>query len=113
MEKTIFETLKNIDNFEDLVKKGINLAYLSRPECGVCTAVKSKIQIMLERDFPKTKAYYIDMNEVPESAGHFSVFTIPAIIIYVDGKESLRVARYFSIDEIKTKLSRIYDLYFE
>lgn len=64
---------------------------------------------MLE-DFPKIEAGYVDLDNIPEAAGKFSVFTIPGILIYIQGKESIRKARYVSVDELAGEISRYYNL---
>ncbi|MBN2652783.1 MAG: thioredoxin family protein [Spirochaetales bacterium] len=106
-----FVELESLDNFEKLIKEGITLVYLSRPSCGVCSAIKGKISHLFIEDFPQIKSFYINMDKIPDSAGYFSVFTIPAIIVYIDGKESIREARYISIEKFAGDLQRLYDLY--
>jgi len=108
-EMLSFDSLEEIDNF---IKDGeIALLYLSRPACGVCNALLPKVTDMINTNYPKIKMSYVDMDKIEESAGHFSVFTIPAIIIYVDGKEFIREARYISVEKLEQDIKRIYNMY--
>ena len=52
------------------------LLYLSRPSCGVCTALKPKIETLLDR-YPEIDARYVHVDEIPKAAGQLSVFTVP------------------------------------
>ena len=107
--------MKNIESLEEarnLIESGsITLLYLSRPDCGVCTALKPKVEQMLE-EYPGIRAGYIDLDALPEAAGEFSIFTIPGILVYVHGKESVREARYVSMDDLESKIARPYQFLF-
>jgi len=100
-----FDTLEEINNF---IESGrIRLLYLSRPECSVCTAIKPKVMEIIS-EYPEMEAAYINMDKIPASAGEYSIFTIPGIIVYIDGKEMIREARYISIDDISSRINRFY-----
>jgi len=100
-----FDTLEEIHEF---IESGrIRLLYLSRPECGVCTAIKPKV-IDIIREYPEMEGTYINLDTIPASAGEFSIFTIPGILVYIDGKEMIREARYISIDDITSRIDRFY-----
>ncbi|HAA63947.1 MAG TPA: thioredoxin, partial [Thermoanaerobacter sp.] len=47
------------------------------------------------------------------ASGKFSVFTVPTVIVYVDGKEAIREARFISMDTLEEKISKYYSLFFE
>lgn len=85
------------------------LIYLSRPSCGVCIDVKPKVENICKK-YPMLKTFYIDLDINEEISGQLSIFTIPAILVFVDGKEFFREARFFSIDDIDKKISRIIEL---
>lgn len=81
--------------------------YFSRPACAVCSAIKPKLINML-KDFPGIQFHDVNLDEVPEAAGQLSLFTIPAVLVYADGREVIREARYMSIDDISEKIRRPY-----
>jgi len=102
-----FNTLNEVLEF---INSGqLRLIYLSRPACGVCTAIKPKV-IEIINNYPELKGAYIDMDKLPESAGEFSIFTIPGVIFYIDGKETIREARYISIEELASRIDRYYGM---
>ncbi len=86
------------------------LVYISSNKCGVCHALLPKIQLMLER-YPKIKFKKINIDECTEIAGQFSIFTIPAILFFINGKEVIRKARFISMDELEENISRYYTLF--
>ncbi|MFP4373342.1 MAG: thioredoxin family protein [Spirochaetaceae bacterium] len=94
---------------EVLSTKGMKLLYLSRPDCGVCTALKPRVAGMLE-EFPRIEAYEIDLAGLPVLAGRFEVFAVPAVLVYADGREFIREARYFSVTELAGRINRYYEL---
>lgn len=83
--------MKDVASLEEIqshIKSDVMvLAYISRPSCGVCTALKPKIIEMLG-EYPEITSYYVNLDDILEAAGEYSVFTLPGIIVFVDGKES-------------------------
>ncbi|WP_240611942.1 thioredoxin family protein [Planococcus halotolerans] len=60
-------------------------------------------------DFPNIQTRVANAEETPEIAGHFSIFTVPVLILFADGKEMLREARFVHVEEFKLKVSKIYE----
>lgn len=78
--------------------------------CGVCDVVLSKVEQLLEK-YPNIKSSQIIIDEVPEFAGQYVVFTAPTILLFVDGKEILRESRFINFSELDNKIKRIDELY--
>jgi thiol-disulfide isomerase/thioredoxin len=95
-----------------LAREPFVLAYFSRPDCGVCTALKPKVREMID-ELPQATSYYVNLDLFPEAAGEYSIFTIPGILVFVDGKETIREARYVSAPDLEQKMHRLYDLKFD
>lgn len=104
-----FSSLDEVHTFIDSGR--MRLVYLSRPECGVCNAIKPKLMEVLNQ-YPEIQSAYINMDKMPQSAGAFSIFTIPGIILYIDGREMIREARYISIEDIDLRIKRYYEMVF-
>ncbi|MCM3609992.1 thioredoxin family protein [Planococcus sp. MERTA32b] len=60
-------------------------------------------------DFPDIQTRIANAGDIPEIAGHFSIFTVPVLILFTDGKEMLREARFVHVEEFKMKVSKIYE----
>lgn len=90
----------------------IVLAYFSTNDCNVCKVLKPKVKELIENEFPLINFLYINVNESKETAAQFSVFAIPTIILFIDGKEYIRKSQFINLEELKSKLDRIYNLIF-
>jgi len=88
------------------------LLYFGSDSCSVCVDLKPKVENILKK-YNKINCVYIDMNENLKLSREFNIFTMPAILLYVDGKEVIREARYLSVYELEDKIDRYYSLLFE
>ena len=108
--------MQNIKEYSEITNiseaEGMSLFYISRPSCGVCTALKPKVKRMLE-EFPEISSFYVNLDTIPEAAGQLSVFTIPAILVYAGGKEMVREARYIAINDLAEKIRRPYGFIYQ
>jgi thiol-disulfide isomerase/thioredoxin len=102
--------INSIDEMNNIIQKeAFTLFYLSREDCGTCGAVKPKV-IALAEKYPELKTYEVDLGKNEIIAGQYSIFTIPAVLIYAGGKEAIREARNFSIMELDQKIDRLSQL---
>ena len=95
-----------------ITEKPAVLAYFTGPNCNVCKTIKPKILELLENKFPRINFYSIDCDVLPQAAGQFGVLSIPTVVLYLDGRETTRLVRTFSIGELEQSISRLYDLLF-
>lgn len=105
--------LNNLDLIvKEIEKNDLNVFYFSTPTCNVCKTLKPKI-IELLNEFPNTNLYYVDLEKLPKAAANFTIFTVPTMIVFADGKETLRESRHISIREFGQKFSRLYNMLFD
>ena len=109
-------TTENLISHSDFVKKfNANKAvcfYLSTPECNVCKVLKPKVIQMIENDFPKMHFSYINLNLAKEISGQLSVFSVPTILIYFEGKETIRASRSVHLEDLHKQIDRYYKMIF-
>lgn len=86
------------------------LHYFTASSCGVCHSLRPKIEELILHKFPQIRMELHDVGEQPRLAAEFGVFTVPALILTVDGKESHRWVRNFGLAEVEQKLSRLITL---
>ena len=89
------------------------LLYFKTTSCSVGEAVEPKVKTLLEQRFPKMHFKSIDMNFDAEIAAQFNAFTEPTVLVFFDGRESIRKSRSFSIAELEENIRRLYQLFFE
>jgi thioredoxin-like negative regulator of GroEL len=102
------ETINHTLNTNDAV-----MLYFSAPTCNVCHALKPKLTEAILNDFPTFVIESIDISETPEIASHFTVFTIPTVLIFFQGREFLRKSRHMSVGEVVEDIRRPYNLMVE
>jgi thioredoxin-like negative regulator of GroEL len=81
--------------------------YFSSPNCSVCHSLKPQIQTLMVH-YPEIQLGSADVSEVTEIAGTFSVFTVPVLLLFVEGKEYIREARIIHTDQFNEKINKIY-----
>lgn len=89
------------------------LLYFKTNSCVVGEAVEPKIYELTKKKFPKLHCFSIDINLSPEIAANYSAFVEPTILVFFDGKETIRKSRSFSIFEVEEAIKRPYYLIFE
>jgi thiol-disulfide isomerase/thioredoxin len=107
----------NMVDTKDAIKELIDnnemlLLYFGGNGCNVCTAMKPKVQELLKQ-FPKIKSAQVDAEKSLEIAAAYNIFTIPVILVYIEGNEIIREARHISIQDINDKIERYYNMLFE
>ena len=99
-----FTTMQGIEAF--IKTDQLTFLFLSKPNCSVCVSLLPQIKKVMEH-YPSIKTAYVNTETVPEVAGRFSIFTVPVLILFYQGKEYLREARIVPIDPFDEKVKRI------
>ena len=89
------------------------LAYFSGEKCNVCASLKPKIEQMVQQQFSEVKFVEIPTEISPELTSRFSVYSVPVVMFFVEGKEYIREARNISITELTNKMDHLIRLYNE
>ncbi len=84
------------------------LLYFSGENCNVCHALRPKFKEAFDTHFPLVKQIYLDAHENTEISRYFQVFSIPTMIIFLDGREFAREGRSVSIHQLVAQLERPY-----
>lgn len=100
------DTIENLVNEKDMV-----LVYFGTNTCGVCVDMKPKVKKLLEK-YPKIKGVQVDVDSSIKLSTSYNIFTIPAILLYIDGKEVIREARHISVEDLDNKIARYYELFY-
>ena len=104
----MFKTLNSIEEMKYNIKsESLSFFYITQPNCSVCHGLQPQIE-MIMKDFPKIHCYTVDASNVPEIAGEFQVFTAPTLLLFVEGKEYIREARFVQTEKFQQQVARIY-----
>ena len=103
--------MQTIENIENTIKENLAvMVYFSAPTCNVCKALKPKLLEALDENFNEFKVESVDISVEEAIAPHFGVFSIPTVLIFLDGKEFLRKSRHMSVDEVIKEIQRPYEI---
>ncbi|MGH4052754.1 MAG: thioredoxin family protein [Clostridium sp.] len=98
--------LKSIDDIKDFIKKNkFVMVYFSSDGCNVCENILPRLEEMLKKH-SKVVSGHVEVQNLPSVASIFSVFTIPTIMIFLEGKEILNQTRFINFLELEEKIHR-------
>jgi thiol-disulfide isomerase/thioredoxin len=109
----VMNILRNIDEIKGLVSNSkISLLYISSESCGVCKVIFPRLEDML-KSYPAIEAARTDIQELPLLSGEYNVFTIPCVLVFVEGKEIVRQARYINFEQLNDQIDRYYNIFYK
>ena len=98
---------------ETIAKVDAVLLYFNTNSCSVGEALEPKVLNLIKANFPKIEFYTIDINFQPKISANYNAFVEPTILVFFDGKETVRRSRNISIFELEEAIKRPYQLIFE
>lgn len=108
------KTLETFEELNDFISNNSGAAiYYSHDECNVCKVLKPKLVEFLEENFPEIKPAYVDVRKSNDVSAQNSIFAVPTVIFYLEGKEFIRKSRNLSFGELYDEISRPYEMIFE
>jgi len=103
-----------LEELQSIIKTEVGvLLYFSGENCNVCHVLRPKFKELFNTEFPLLKQIYLDAHENPEISAYFQVFSVPTMIIFLDGCEFAREGRSVSLYQLKEKLTRPYTMMVE
>lgn len=87
------------------------ILYFSGTSCGACDVIKEKVEKVLE-DYPNIEVLEINGAVNIELAAEYGVFSLPVLLLFVEGKEAIRVGRYFDVLDFHNNIHRYYEMLF-
>lgn len=102
----------SIDAIKNFTKENLmSVVYFLSESCSVCHALYPKIEDVLS-NYPNVKMAKVEISDIPEAAGEYSIFSFPTLLIFVDNKEIARKSRIVSIDDFRATIDKYYSLVF-
>lgn len=98
--------LESIDDIKDFIKENkFVMVYFSSDGCNVCENILPRLEEMLKKH-SKVVSGHVEVQNLPSVASIFSVFTIPTIMIFLEGKEILNQTRFINFLQLEEKIHR-------
>ena len=106
-------TITSSEEFESIISENLAvLVYFSHDRCNVCKTLKPKINEHFSEHFTEMKRVYVNTEDNPEIVGKYSIFSVPVILVFFDGRETYRKARSIGVLELAELVERPYSMIF-
>ncbi len=110
----MYTAVRSINSMQKIISSNsASLFYISAPQCGVCSVLKPQIERVITEQFPQIELYSIDSEKAPEISAQMSIFTVPTVLIFIDGQEFVRFSRNISISQLVEQIKRPYEMFFQ
>lgn len=80
------------------------VVFFSAPGCGVCTALAPKVDAVLEAH--GIAGCKVDTTQLVEEAGQRLIFSIPTLLVFVEGREVSRLSRHMSVQQVSRAITQ-------
>lgn len=81
------------------------LLFVKTNNCSVCDGLLPQVEALEENN--SLPFYMLNVSEVPEMAGQLSLFTSPVVLLYHQGKEYARFARFVRMKDLQYRLQEL------
>lgn len=102
-------SMEEVKSFSE--EPGLQFLYVLTTHWSVCHGLLPQVEEVMH-DFPRIQTSLANAEDIPELVGFLSIFTVPVLILFADGKEMLREARIVHVEEFKRKIGKIYEAFY-
>lgn len=100
------ECIKSFEEWVEVANDNQSvLLFVKTDNCSVCEGLLPQV-LALQVEYP-LPFYSVNVAEVPEMAGQLSLFTAPVVLLFHEGKEYSRFARFVQMDELKRRMQEL------
>ena len=78
--------------------------------CGVCQAIRPRLEALMAEHFAAVALAYVDCADVPALCAQEGVFSLPVLRLYLQGQLALEYARSFSLQQVLGDIERVLGL---
>lgn len=104
--------IKDRNEVANLIKDNkMSIIYFTGSTCGACEAIKGKIESILN-EYPKIACREVNGEKYIDLAAEYDVFSLPIMLLFIEGKEFLRLGRNVNLLELKGDIERYYNMIF-
>lgn len=101
--------LTSKDQVLDFIRQhSLTLLMLKTQNCSVCESVQPQVERLLE-GYEHIAGGFVYMEDVPELAGEYMIFTSPVLLLLMEGKEVYRAARFIVFEELANQINRYHE----
>lgn len=98
------------ESLEDLIRETkVLLVLFGEDTCGPCRALRKKLDIWLDAH-PDVRGRYAEVGDHLSLCAQRGIFSGPALVLYMDGKETARASGHFSLDVFLARTERYMEM---
>ena len=101
------ETLTSEHLLQERIAGPALLVLYGGAHCGVCQAIRPRIQTLMAEHFGAVPLAYVDCAKAPAVCAQQVVFSLPVLRFYVQGRLALEYARSFSLQQMLSDIGRV------
>ncbi|WP_142827909.1 thioredoxin family protein [Planococcus soli] len=100
------ETILKMEEYQSKIGQEQSfLLFVKTDNCSVCEGLRPQVEAF-EKDY-KLPFYLANAARIPELAGQLMLFTAPVVLLFRQGKEVHRFARFVPIEELRRRLDEL------
>lgn len=100
------QTLSTLAQVQDFIRQNrLAVLYITAPKCGVCTVMKPRVDAVV-KEFDNVAGGAVGIDLVPELASFYRILNAPALLVFADGKEIWRGARFIDVADFEQRLAQ-------
>jgi thioredoxin 1 len=93
-----------------LSEEKATIVYFTSPKCNVCKSLRPKVMELMKNEFPDMGRYFVDASVSEDVSAKFTVFAVPTILVFLEGREFARESRNMSPMGLVEKIRRPYEI---
>ena len=98
--------IKNMKEADKVINKDFVMVIAKSHTCTICNTILNTLEQHIP-NLDKIEIQNIYIDDVDEFRGQHTIFSVPTVLIFSEGKELLRESRYINY----SKIQRLIDLY--
>ncbi|WP_372737133.1 thioredoxin family protein [Neptunomonas sp.] len=102
---------KQVCSAELDIAQGAVLVMFGSKTCGVCRVIWPQLLAELESRWPELQLIYVDCGSDPQACAQNSVFSLPVIKLFFDGRQYLERIQVFSLGPFVGEVNRLCEKY--
>jgi predicted thioredoxin/glutaredoxin len=101
------EIIKNMDDLNTIIQKDLVMVIAKSHTCSICNTILGTMEHNIP-NLDQIEIYNVYIDDVEEFRGQHTIFSVPTVLIFSEGKELLRESRYINYSKIQ-RLIEIYN----
>ena len=94
----------------DLIRsEPVLLVQFGDMSCAPCQAIRQRLDAWL-MEHPEMTARYAEISDHLPECAQLGIFSVPVLILYMDGAETVRVSGWFSLESFLKRAERLLSL---